>query len=406
MHRYRIGIALVFVLFFGPRVLRARDSVIGEKQLSSGTSVVSVAETAPKVEAPPSKKKVEAGYDKGFFIQSPDGNYKLKVTGYFQFQFNLENEGGETDYGFQIRRARIAFSGNLVNPKLTYKLQLNLVQFSTDLLLDLYVNYALLAKDLNVQVGQFTIPYIRQQIISSSNQVFVERSLASIEFTDADDQDSDGDGIADKLVKNGRDIGIMVHGTPIKNKVEYQVGIFNGNGTNHLNFNNHFLYAGRAVVNILGEAGYSYEGDYANLDDPAVFLGAAANYNQRNISHDKVLSMGAETGIKYKGFAASGEFMLRNTKPGDVLLTSGNDYGYYAQASYFVLPKKMEVAARLSQVFFHGVQNDEGEVQFGLNGFLYKENLKLQTDYSYLPTNTKDGLEKGQRWRLRLQAKF
>src|SRR5690606_19142422 len=80
MLRYRLGVMLFLMVFVGPRVVRARDAVIGEKNLPTEHSV-----EEPSVSAQPkssSKKKVEAGYDKGFFIQSSDGNYKLKITSY------------------------------------------------------------------------------------------------------------------------------------------------------------------------------------------------------------------------------------------------------------------------------------------------------------------------------------
>lgn len=361
------------------------------------------------ISSPPPKEasKPKVGYKKGFFIESADGNYKLVIGGYAQFHFELEREGGETTYGFRIRRARLAFKGNLFTPRFTYKIQLDLANFKTDLLLDAYVNYEIIQNDLlNVTVGQQTIPYIRQHQISSSAQMFIDRSLASKEFINADDVDTDGDGVPDKLVKNGRDLGVQFHGMPFNKKLEYQVGIFNGHGTNTTNVNNDFLYMGRFVFNALGDVGYSYEGDYDYTEDLALFVGASANYNVRNISDDKVTSLGGETGLKYKGFAATGEFFYRNTKPGDTLLNTSNDVGYYAQAGYFVLPKRMEVALRASQVFLEGPKNDRGEFQVGINGFIYGNYLKLQTDYSYLPTNTADGLENNQRFRLRLQTKF
>lgn len=373
------------------------DSVIGEQELmgaSSGT------------EAAPKEEKL-VGYDKGFFIKSRNGKYKLVIGGYLQLQFNLMSEGGETEYGFRVRRARLAFKGHLFTPRFTYKLQFDFAKFQTELLLDAYVNYAiLLDKYMEVRVGQQTIPYIRQHQISSSNQQFIDRSLASKEFINADDVDSDGDGVPDKLVKNGRDIGIQLHGMPYGKKFEYQVGIFNGHGTNTTNVNNDFLYMGRFVGNIMGFAGYGYEGDWEDRESPALALGGSANYNVRNISGDKVTSLGAEGVLKWKGFSLTGEFFFRNINPGDPLLTNTNDIGYYAQAGYFVLPKRFEVAVRASQVFNQGPLNDAGEFQIGMNGFLYGKYLKLQTDYSYLPTNSINGIEHNQRWRLRLQTKF
>src|SRR5690606_4280856 len=128
-----------------------------------------------------------------------------------------------------------------------------------------------------------------------------------------------------------------------------------------------------------------YEGDLEDRPHPALFLGGSANYNVRNISNDKVTSVGGEAGLKWKGFSTTGEFFFRNTQPGDTLLQTTNDFGYYAQAGYFILPKRLEVAARASQVFLQGAKNDMGEFQFGINGFIYGNYLKLQSDYSYLP---------------------
>jgi hypothetical protein len=362
------------------------------------------ADSAPKAE--PEKPKPQVGYKSGFYIQSPDEKYKLVISGYLQLQFEYLREGGENNYGFRVRRARLSFLGNLFNKDFTYKFQFDFAKFSTELLLDAYVNYRMFDGDFEVQVGQQTIPYIRQHQISSSAQMFVERSLASNEFINTDDVDTDGDGVPDKLSKNGRDIGIQLQGKPFDKKLEYQAGIFNGNGTNTTNINNDFLYMGRVVWNVLGNAGYSYEGDLDHSEHPSVFLGGSGNYNVRTVSKDKVVHAGLETGLKYKGFATTGEFFFRNIKPGSGLLAESNDYGYYAQAGYFVIPKRMEVAARASQVFFAGLQNDQAEFQLGVNGFIYGNNLKLQTDYSVLPNNTTDGLDTAQRFRLRLQTKF
>ena len=398
MIRRLFALVMVFVGLSLCQSAFAKDAVTGEKNLTytpGGTT-----ETKPK-------KKVLAGYKPGgFFIQSADNKYKMVIGGYAQFQLNFLREGGENEVGFRIRRARLAFKGHMFTPKFTYKFQFDFAKFKTELLLDAYVDYQIKGKNLRVRVGQQTIPYIRQHQISSSAHMFIDRSIASKEFINADDVDNDGDGVPDKLIKNGRDLGIQMHGKPFKKKMEYQIGIFNGHGTNTTNVNNDFLYMGRLVWNVLGYAGYKYEGDYEFHEHPAFFVGGSGNYNVRNISNDKVTSTGFETGVKYKGFAATGEFFYRNTRPGDQLLQNTNDFGYYAQAGYFVIPKRIEIGVRASQVFLQGLQNDKGEFQAGINGYIYGNRLKLQTDYSYLPINTKAGLENNQRYRLRLQTKF
>ncbi|HKX12731.1 MAG TPA: porin [bacterium] len=398
----------------------AKQSVVGQKPApSNGSSTKSngsgYSDNVPGVDAKATtaitevgkevKAPKNAGYDKGFFIQTDDGKYKLVFSGYAQFHFEYDRNKGENKFGFRVRRARLTFAGNIINKSLTYKFQIDLVKFKDELLLDAYVNYKFY-EQLEVRFGQQTVPYIRQHWVSSSEQMFIDRSLASIEFINAIDQDTDKDGLPDKRVRNGRDVGLMVHGRANGKKLEYYAGIFNGSGTNTINVNNDFLYAARAVYNIKGDFGYS-ESDYDFTTSPAFFFGASGFYNEVDLSADKLSQLGAETGVKYKGLAMTGELFYRNTKPGDVELSKTNDYGYYAQAGYFVMPKRIEVAARASQIFLEGLQNDKAEFQLGLNGYpLKSKNLKLQSDYSVLPTATKTGIETSQRFRLRLQTKF
>ncbi len=385
----------------------AKQSVVGQKTLKADKKTEAPAPApapAPEVKAEAQKEPKTAGYDKGFFIQSPDGKYKIVFNGYAQFHLEYDREEGKNNIGFRVRRARLSWAGNLAGKNLTYKFQIDLVKFKDELLLDAYMNYKFY-EALEVRFGQFTIPWIRQHQISSSAQEFVDRSLASNEFLVFHDTDSDKDGVPDKRIRNGRDIGLMIHGKPFDKKLEYQAGIFNGSGTNSVNINNHMVYSARAVYNIRGQAGYE-EGDYAYTEDPALYFGSSGNYFVSDLTNDKVTQFGAETGLKWKGLSVQGEFFYRNTKPGDTTLTKTNDFGYYAQAGYFVVKKKLELAARASMVFLEGIQNDKGEFQAGLNYFILGQYLKMQTDYSVLPTNTKDGVQTAQKWRLRLQTKF
>lgn len=353
--------------------------------------------------APKEEVKV-AGYNKGFFIQTQDGKYRLNINGYSQFQLTYDRVGGENTFGFQVKNIRLTFSGNIATKNLTYKLQMDLAKFKDELLLDAWTQYRF-NSNVEIRVGQQDVPWQRQSIISSSNLEFADRSIATTEFLNTQAQDTDKDGVPDKLVKNGRDIGVVVQGTPFNKKLEYNVGFFNGSGTNSTNFNNSLLYTGRAVWNIRGEVNYE-EGDFANTQKLAAYFGASGNYNTRDLSNDKVTQLGSEAGLKYKGLALQGEFYYRHLKPGDSSLATTNDTGYYAQAGYFVIPKHLETVARASQVFIEGLQNDKAEFEAGLNYYGLGQHIKLQGDYAVLPNNTKNGVETSQRFRLKLQTKF
>ena len=405
----------------------AKQSVVGTKPSSNGGSSTSAPATKPKSNgngggyadnipggAQPEvktgtpvagKEEVKTvGYSKGFFIQTQDGKYRLNINGYSQFQLSYDRVKGENTFGFQVRNIRLTFSGNLATKKLTYKLQMDLAKFKDELLLDAWTQYRF-NNNVEIRVGQQDIPWQRQSIISSSNLEFADRSIATTEFLNTQAQDTDKDGKPDKLVKNGRDIGVVVQGTPFKKKLEYNVGFFNGSGTNSTNFNNSLLYTGRAVWNIRGEAGYE-EGDFANTQKVAAYFGASGNYNTRDLSNDKVTQVGSEAGLKYKGLALQGEFYYRHLKPGDVSLATTNDTGYYAQAGYFVIPKHLETVVRASQVFLEGLQNDKAEFEAGLNYYVLGQHIKVQGDYAVLPNNTKEGVQTSQRFRLKLQTKF
>jgi len=424
LRRLPVIAILSCILTLGTSAAFAKQSVVGEKSLPSKIGKTPPAtstppkldktqsmEAAPAIdnklepaEIPPPKAHKNVGYDKGFFIQSDDEKFSLRFNGYAQYDFEFDRIKGQNTFGFQIRRAELVMSGNLATKKLLYLVKLDFTKFKDSLLQYAYMNYTV--KDyFEVRFGEQTIPWIRQQIESASNQQFVERSLASVEFLNVQDVDSDGDKKVDKQTRNAADIGIMLHGKPFHNKMEYQVGIFNGSGINSTNFNNDLLYSARAVYNIKGDFGYE-EGDYDHLDHPAVFFGGSGNYNVRDFTNDKISQLGAETGLKYKGLAMQGEFFYRHDHPGDSTLSAKNDYGYYAQVGYFAVPKRLEFAARASQVFLQGLQNDKAEFGLGINGYIYKKYLKVQTDYSVLPTNTKNGVDTAQRWRLRLQTKF
>jgi hypothetical protein len=65
-----------------------------------------------------------AGYDKKFFLASPDNNYRLNIGGYVQFRYgiNFGNDDVVNEYqsGFSFRTTRLEFSGHVVNPDLKF----------------------------------------------------------------------------------------------------------------------------------------------------------------------------------------------------------------------------------------------------------------------------------------------
>lgn len=147
-----------------------------------------------------------AGYKagKGFFLSNQDGSFSLNVSGQLQTRWVFNNNpdplviggGGEiikqnseeTNWGFQVRRAKVRFQGNVVDPSWTY--QINGSFEGPDNALGNPTNggtfefqEAFIAKELDnglvLTFGQFKTPWMREELVDSSQQLAVERSLVN-----------------------------------------------------------------------------------------------------------------------------------------------------------------------------------------------------------------------------------
>jgi hypothetical protein len=125
-----------------------------------------------------------AGWDKGFFIGSADGNWLLKVGGQIQvryaasFQDNAP-DGEDERYGFEVRRAKLKLKGHVVDP--SWKYVLNLAFDYDDGEVDL--EDAIIIKDFGggweLWAGQFKLNFLREELVSSSAQLAVDRSFVN-----------------------------------------------------------------------------------------------------------------------------------------------------------------------------------------------------------------------------------
>ena len=126
-----------------------------------------------------------AGWDRGFFLGSADGNYLLRVQGQLQVRFVYNTQGNSADddhrWGFENRRTKLTFSGNVIDPSWQYRIQSAANRDGGDFDLD----DAFIAKhfdDWTLRIGQFKPPFMREELVSSTRQLAVERSLVNEVF--------------------------------------------------------------------------------------------------------------------------------------------------------------------------------------------------------------------------------
>ena len=205
------------------------DKWLTEQRASEIRSVVqdvlSDADTRASLQA----AQATAGWNKGFFLASPDGNFKLNVGGQLQTRWaynwmsNRDMNNSQVDvagvptgfnaagvsksaYGFEVRRAKLEFSGHVVDPSWQYAVTMAYQQFfgqnndpasanfaggggvsqGDNFAGGIGLENAYVKKDLgngfSVQVGQFKSPFLREWLVSSKYQLAVERSIASAMF--------------------------------------------------------------------------------------------------------------------------------------------------------------------------------------------------------------------------------
>ena len=159
---------------------------------------------------------------------------------------------------------------------------------------------------LQLKAGQFKAPFGRQELTSSGNQQFVDRSIASVLFAPA------------------RQLGLQIGGqfgtSQVPDMLTYAGGVFNGNGINRpANENDKYEYTGRVMFSPFGNVGYSE----SNLEHYAFRVSFAVDYNNNNnfiVAPDGVVAgvdntgeWGTDIAIKaLGGLFLYGEYYWRN----------------------------------------------------------------------------------------------
>ena len=177
----------------------------------------------------------DIGYKDGFYIQTADKNYKLVVGGFAQVRYTFGeasryNAGtgtlpvsgrtvqnpGDTN-GFDVRRARISFSGNALTPDLTFKMEGDFYGNATGnfTVTDAFVAYRW-TDQLRFKIGSYKVPFAKAELTSDTVGEFTERPEVLSPFDPV------------------RALGISLYGELIKDKLGYEVSVNDGSRTNTL----------------------------------------------------------------------------------------------------------------------------------------------------------------------------
>jgi phosphate-selective porin OprO/OprP len=322
----------------------------------------------------------------GVTFRNEDGSATLNIGGRIQARHTYEENSDSSS--FSIPRLRLGLKGSVYSAW-KWEVQADFAKKEKVTLKDGFVDRALAADDaVNLRFGQFKTAFDRQQLESSGRQTFADRNIAS------------------DFLGKARDIGLQVHGKAMNRVLQYNAGVFNGAGEGNPSASGGHMAVARISVNPLGDFGLS-QGDIKPSPAPRFFVDAAAYHNQDSSlgSLDGTTGLAVGAGIRYAGAYAAGEYLRRVPQAG------GDADGFYAQASYMILPGLLEAAVRHAQV---DPNTDVGgnrrtETTAAANVFFNQagHNLKLTGDLSLLTDEAKAGDDKNNiRSRVQFQLVF
>ena len=409
---------------------------------------------------PPARAEVQAGYDKGFFIKSDafEAHFGARIQVWasstefdtFMYDSGLDRTiETERDNELTIRRFKFFGFGTLFNPSVKWKFQLDMERFNPGGSTNGNIRLEEAFFDFTsrpwtqLRAGQFKVPYGIEKMNSSGKLNLVDRSIVHTFF--GIDQEPGADLYGQSFEKHFRydvavttgvsnnkgfstrndlaadgdsDFRYMARLTwePLEPYAQEQGSVTNPD-TSQLTFQlggqinkdtvpldgDPFLPAGRILPfgrNALGANSPTFDAD-AGTSISTTISQSRKPYDRREVE--------AFVGWRLKRFAVEGQYITGDVDPEmqwieaslpDLSdLTFDND-GARVQAGVFLIPTKLELAARWAMVDREAEADfqttddlkeevDQEEWRVGLNWYFSKHDWKWQFDYGEISTEWK-----------------
>jgi len=341
---------------------------------------------------------ITAGHDgRGFYLSSQDGAFVLWIGGQLQVRYlynqrddsagSGENAGDDHVAGFQLRRMKLTFSGHVADPRLKYKVVLAANRGAEDfpsprddsggeieLDDDAYLTYDL-TDTLTVGLGQRKLPFLRQELLSSTRQLAVERGLVTEAFT------------------LNRSQGVWLEWMP-SDDLDLAVMLSDGADAAATDFHEDaadFAVTARADVRVAGQWDQARDPMAWDGEPLGVFVGGAVHYEAAESGSavaapvESFLAWTADALVEVRRLsvlaAVKGQHV--DNDPGATL----DHLGALIEAGYFVVPDVVQPFVRVEWMDFDGlaIQPDSVvAVTGGFNWFQRKHAAKFTADIVYL----------------------
>ena len=346
--------------------------------------------------APLGARAESSGYEKGFFIKNEDNSFRLTFNGRVQTKLFYQQQKGQVkQLTFQMRRAQLGVRANY-NDVVTagFVIKHATAGGGANLFQTAQVANAIVAVDvipaLTITVGMVGLPL---DMITETTSAWFLLTEAPVTST----QDDNSYGLTPLRPSFGTPDGLGVNFSGGYWKWFYSASVVNGAESNYaLNPDRKMSTGFRTGFNILDPVPGS-QSDFECSQKPKLTISGGTMYQGKivdvrarngtgaNIKYLWTSSLGV--GVRWGGFAFTGEGYYRRTRITNVgtaiwARPKLTDIGYYAAAGYYVIPKKLEIAAQAGQIIRQGPANDAFQFGGGLNYYIFNNNLKLQLAYT------------------------
>ncbi|MBI2794010.1 MAG: porin [Ignavibacteria bacterium] len=292
---------------------------------------------------------------KGIIFQSADSLNKVvlrfRMQNWVTYVSKSETDLSAQSIDFLVRRLRLNISGQLVDPRLTYKIELFFSKADQDFITPQAPNiigdamvYWSFSQNLQVGFGQTKLPGNRQRVISSGDMEFPDRSIVNGAFN------------------IDRDFGFQGFWRPINGDVivNLMAALTDGRGRNQApSLGGGLAYTGRIELLPFGafkNRGDYFEGDLEHEQSPKLSIGLSGQLNENMrrtrgelgtelYSKTEATTIYADAVMKWNGLALYGEYASRTSPaPLTYLPTDSTKIqavlvgmGYMGQATYTFL---------------------------------------------------------------------
>jgi len=269
----------------------------------------------------------------------------LELSGYTQVRYTHTDDDINE---FRIRRARAGLKGEILK-NINYILQVDATKSSVLLDAKVEITFSPYAR---LAFGQFKVPFGLENLTSSSALDTINRSLTVENLSPSRD-----------IGAQGRDIGVALSGK--FSRIEYSLGVFNGEGLNRADTNEK-----KDLVARLGFSPFDF------------FALSLSHYQGKStlFGGDSVVDRD-RTGIDIyfvrEQISVKGEYIFARDYLAD-------KYGWYIQGGYYFIPDKIQAIVKYDSYDENmDIQGDRADViTLGINWFFSKK-TKLQINYEH-----------------------